>query len=76
MKFPDTLKYYRKLRGYSVADIAEELNLTRQAYFLIEQGTTKKINIDTLYKLAKLYRIKVGELVPENGKKGTRIKRG
>lgn len=47
------LEYYRKKKGYSQSDVAQELNITRQAYSNYERGK-RQADYETLLKLAEI----------------------
>ena len=53
---------YRKLYHYTQEDIAKYLNIQRQTYSNYERGT-RTPDLKTLRALAKLYRIRLDDLV-------------
>lgn len=55
----------RKKNGYSNAKMAEELGYkTPTGYWLLEKGE-RKISVDTLYRLSKLFNVSIEELLVE-----------
>ncbi len=56
------LKFLRLICGYSQQEIADLLNLSRAAYFKIENNT-KSLEFDTLVFLADFYKIDLDYLV-------------
>jgi len=56
------LAYFRKMNGLSQSEVANKLNITRQA---VSQWETKKSSpdIDKILDLAKLYNVDVKELL-------------
>ena len=65
----EALKRLRDHYGYSISDMASKLGYkTPTGYWLIEQGQ-RKVSIDTLYRLSKIYNCAMEELittVPDN----------
>jgi len=62
----DELKRLREENNYSISDLADELGYkTPTGYWLIEQDQ-RKVSIDTLYRLAKLYDCSMENLLKEN----------
>lgn len=62
----DLLKQCRNDAGYSISDIAEYLGCykTPTGYWLIEKNQ-RKASVDVLYKLAKLYDMRMEEFIVE-----------
>lgn len=59
----DELHLRRKAIGMSISDMAERLGYkTPTGYWLIERGE-RKVSIDTLYKLSKLYGCAMEDLI-------------
>lgn len=58
------LKELREEYGLKQSQVAEKIGLTRSSIANIEQGR-QKIQIDTLYELAYLYKVTVVDLLPE-----------
>ena len=56
---------YRKLYHYTQEDIAKYLNIQRQTYSNYERGT-RTPDLKTLRALAKLYRIRLDDLVNDH----------
>ena len=59
------LAKYRKLYHYTQEDIAKYLNIQRQTYSNYERGT-RTPDLKTLRALAKLYRIRLDDLVNDH----------
>ena len=57
----EKLKALRKENGYSQADLAKRLQISRASYFNWENGKTKP-NWDTLIKMSNIYNIPIGML--------------
>lgn len=64
MRFPETLKHYRILRGYSQREVAEAAGITRQGYGNIEKRGTQ-IKVGPLYSIARLLRVNIADLLPD-----------
>lgn len=62
------LKYYRNQKGLSQTEVAEELNLTRQAISNWESNKSYP-DIDNIVLLSKLYEVSIDELLGANVKK-------
>ena len=66
MKTAINLELLRELRdthGYSISDLAEELGYkTPTGYWLLEKGQ-RKVSVDALYILARLYGLTMEELL-------------
>ena len=62
----DLLKQCRNDAGYSISDIAEYLGCykTPTGYWLIEKNQ-RKASVEVLYKLAKLYDMRMEEFIVE-----------
>lgn len=56
------LKYYRNQKGFSQTDVAEKLNLSRQAISNWEAGKSYP-DLDNIILLSDLYEISVDELI-------------
>ena len=56
------LKYHRVTNDLTQGQVAEHLGLTQSSYSKLERGTTR-LHAMQMLKLAKLYRIKVEELL-------------
>lgn len=56
------LQFLRKSHGYTQDDLAQKLNISRQAVSKWETGTTIP-DLDTLLKLSKLYHITINEIL-------------
>lgn len=59
-----TLRQARKAHGYSLAQVAEATEISRSLLSLIETGQSD-ITIGRLNRLARLYEIRLADLVPE-----------
>lgn len=59
-----TLREARKARGLSLADVAEATGVSRSLLSLIETGRSD-ITIGRLSRLARLYELKLADLIPE-----------
>jgi transcriptional regulator with XRE-family HTH domain len=59
------LKILRESHDYTQEYVAEVLDISQNAYSLLEKGTTK-ITLDRLEKLAELYKMPPVELINEN----------
>lgn len=62
----DMLKQCRDEAGYSISDIASYLGCykTPTGYWLVEKNQ-RKASVEVLYKLAKLYDMKMEEFITE-----------
>ncbi len=58
----ERLKSLRERNGYSQQDVAEALNMSQNAYSLLETGKTK-LDVDRLYLIAEFYKISIIELL-------------
>lgn len=59
----DELRLRRKAIGMSISDMAERLGYkTPTGYWLIERGE-RKVSVDTLYTLSKIYGCTMEELI-------------
>jgi transcriptional regulator with XRE-family HTH domain len=62
----EALKELREYHGFSISDLASEIGYkTPTGYWLIEQGQ-RKVSIDTLYRLSKIYDCAMEDLIVEN----------
>ncbi|MCC7402272.1 MAG: helix-turn-helix transcriptional regulator [Chitinophagaceae bacterium] len=59
----ERLKSLRERNGYSQQEVADALNMSQNAYSLLETGKTR-LNVDRLYLIAGFYKISVIELLP------------
>lgn len=59
-----TLREARKARGLSLADVAEATGVSRSLLSLIETGRSD-ITIGRLSRLARLYELRLADLIPE-----------
>lgn len=53
MKIGEKLKQLREIRGFSQADVAHKLGITRQAYAYYENAD-RQFSADTIFKLSKI----------------------
>ena len=58
----NNIKYFRKESGMTQDELAEELNVTRQALSNWERGKTEP-DIETLTKIAEILNVSVEELI-------------
>jgi len=58
----DNLVMLRKLNGYSQAEVAERIGISRQAYAKWENGTTTP-DVDKASQLAKIYNMSLDDLM-------------
>ena len=65
MELPNKLKYYRELRGYSQTELAMFADVSIRSIKAYEQETNElsKANGETLYKLAKVLRCSIEDLI-------------
>jgi transcriptional regulator with XRE-family HTH domain len=63
VKIGRKLKDLRETEGLKQSEVADKVGLTRSSIANIEQGR-QKIQIDTLYDLAYLYKVSPIELLP------------
>jgi transcriptional regulator with XRE-family HTH domain len=72
MEYSSWLKTMRKKKGYSQAELANRLNLTREVISSWERGIARP-NFETLQKIFKLYQCTDEEILlfinPNNDKK-------
>lgn len=59
------LKLLRELHNYTQAFVAKSLNISQNAYSMIENGATN-ITLEKLEKLAEMYKISPEELISQN----------
>jgi transcriptional regulator with XRE-family HTH domain len=64
-KFSKKLKILREINNYTQEYVARVLDISQNAYSLIEKGTTK-ITLDRIEVLAELYKTSPSELVNIN----------
>lgn len=65
MELAEKLKYHRMKQGLSQENVAELLNLSRQAISKWENGHTAP-DIDNLVLLSNIYKVSIDELLQEN----------
>lgn len=65
MKFGEKLSFLRKQRGMTQLELAEKLDISRQAVSRWEQGTSEP-STENLVSIGKLFDISVDALVNEN----------
>lgn len=58
------LKTLREINNYTQSYVADQLDISQNAYSLIEKGSTK-ITLDRLEELAAFYKIQATELITE-----------
>ena len=61
----EKIKEYRKKKGYSHENMAEELNISQAAYSKIEKNETK-LTVDRLYQISEILETPVYELLDVN----------
>ena len=59
------IRYLREFNNFTQGYVADELEMSQNAYSLLEKGTTK-ITIDRLVSIAKIYHTTPSELLKEN----------
>ena len=64
-KFAKKLKILREINNYTQEYVATILDISQNAYSLIEKGTTK-VTLDRIETLAELYKVTPSELVSFN----------
>lgn len=64
-KFSKKLKILREINNYTQEHVARILDISQNAYSLIEKGTTK-ITLDRIEVLAELYKTSPSELININ----------
>lgn len=64
MKLGKNFKYYRELNGYSQEDVAQKLNISRQAISRWENDWNIP-DIENLKELSRLYNVSLDELLNE-----------
>ncbi|MCM1363587.1 MAG: helix-turn-helix transcriptional regulator [Faecalibacterium sp.] len=62
MQYYEKLKEERKKRGYTQEEIAQELGITQQQYYLYEKGK-RQLPIELLIKICNFYRISSDEIL-------------
>ena len=65
MKFGEKLSFLRKQRGMTQKELAEKLNISRQAVSRWEQGTAAP-STENLISIGKLFDVSVDELLDEH----------
>ena len=65
MKFGEKLSFLRKQRGMTQKDLAEKLNISRQAVSRWERGTAEP-STENLISIGKLFDVSVDELLDEH----------
>ncbi|MCU7615614.1 helix-turn-helix transcriptional regulator [Chryseobacterium sp. PBS4-4] len=61
----EKIKEYRKKKGFSHENMAEELHISQAAYSKIEKNETK-LTVDRLYQIAEILEAPVYELLDAN----------
>jgi len=64
-KLAEKLKRWRLERGMDLTTVAGKLEISRQAYYKIEDGSVENPKIDTLIALARLYGTSVSALIDD-----------
>jgi len=64
-KLAEKLKRWRLERGMDLTTVAGKLDISRQAYYKIEDGSVENPKIDTLIALARLYGTSVSALIDD-----------
>jgi transcriptional regulator with XRE-family HTH domain len=64
-KFAKKLKILREINNYTQEYVASVLDISQNAYSLIEKGTTK-ITLDRIETLAELFKVTPSELISIN----------
>ncbi len=64
-KFAKKLKILREVNNYTQEYVASVLDISQNAYSLIEKGTTK-VTLDRIETLAQLYKVTPAELITLN----------
>ena len=65
MQIGEKIKNYRKTAGLTQEQVADNLNVGRDAILRIEKGN-RKIGLQELSNLSKLYHISINELIAED----------
>ena len=60
--YGEKIAYYRRIKGISQSELAEKLNLTRQAISRWERGNTEP-DLDSIIKLCKIFEITTDEFL-------------
>jgi transcriptional regulator with XRE-family HTH domain len=58
----EKLKSLREKHGYSQAAVDEAINMSQNAYSLLETGKTK-LDIERLFSIADFYKVSVSDLL-------------
>ncbi len=61
----EKIKEYRKKKGFSHENMADELNISQAAYSKIEKNETK-LTVDRLYQISEILEAPVYELLDSN----------
>lgn len=67
----DKLKEFREKRNLTQKELAEELNVTSQTISRYELGD-RKPSQETLFKLAKIFNVNIGEFYPKTNEEKKR----
>jgi transcriptional regulator with XRE-family HTH domain len=58
----EKIKYYRRISGFSQADMAEKLWMSQRAYHRLENGETA-LTLERVHQLAKIFNVSIIHLV-------------
>ncbi|HVT84238.1 MAG TPA: helix-turn-helix transcriptional regulator [Chitinophagaceae bacterium] len=58
----EKLKSLREKHGYAQQEVADALNMSQNAYSLLENGITK-LDVERLFAIAEFYKISVSDLL-------------
>ena len=61
----ETLRHLRKNKGLKQEDVAAALNMSQNAYSLLESGKTR-IDLERLYQIANFYKLSIYDILKED----------
>ena len=67
MSFAQKLHTLRLQNRLSLQDVADKVGVSKAHVFNLEKGTTSNPSMELVLKLADLFRVRVADLVGENG---------
>ena len=57
MKLEEMLQIYREEHGISCEKMAEELKISRYAYYCLETGKTYQVHMNTFFRIVRILRL-------------------
>ncbi|WP_114226942.1 MULTISPECIES: helix-turn-helix domain-containing protein [Sphingomonas] len=66
MSFASKLQHLRRQQGLSLQDVATAIGVTKAHVFNLEKGNTTNPSMELVMKLAKLFRVRITDLMGDN----------